>query len=93
LSRHKFSKSYFIFASILPGEMMKYPPSGLVKLKGRMASWKESHVPLDRARESSTLTVSPFQKTDILLSDSLLVFMPEKDDQKMIHIKKKKERE
>jgi hypothetical protein len=51
-----------------------------------MASWKESHGPMDRARESSTLTVSPCQKkkkkkkTDILLSNSLLVFMPEKDD-------------
>jgi hypothetical protein len=59
---------------------MKYLPSGLVTLNGKMARWKESHVPMDRARKSSTLTLSPCQKTDILLSDSLSVFMPEKDD-------------
>jgi hypothetical protein len=75
-----FQRNIFVFVSILPGEAMKYLPSGLVELNGKMDSWKESHVPMDRARESSTLIVSPCQKTYILLSESLLVFMLEKDD-------------
>jgi hypothetical protein len=59
---------------------MKYIPSGLVTLNGNMARWKESHVPMDRGRKRSTLTLSPCKIIDILLSDSLSVFMPEKDD-------------
>jgi hypothetical protein len=59
---------------------MKYMPSGLVEINGNMARWKESHVPMDRAREISNLTLSPCKKkTYTLLSNSLLVFILEKD--------------
>ena len=75
-----FQRTIFVFVSILPGEAMKYLPSGLVELNGKMARWKESHVPMDRARKSSTLTLSPGQKTYILFFESLLVFMLENDD-------------
>jgi hypothetical protein len=59
---------------------MKYLPSVLVELNGKMAKWKELHIPMDRAMERSTLTLSPCKKKDIILSESLLVFMLEKYD-------------
>jgi hypothetical protein len=65
-----FQKITFVFVSILPGEEMKYLPSGLVEVNGKMASWKESYVPMDRARENlhlNSFTLS--KKTYILLSD------------------------
>jgi hypothetical protein len=59
---------------------MKYLLSGLVTLNGKMARWKESHVPMDKARKGPTLILSPCQKTYILLSDSLSEFLPEEND-------------
>jgi hypothetical protein len=59
---------------------MKYLPSVLVTLNGKMARWKESHVAMDRDRKGPTLTFSPYRKTYILLSESLLAFLPEEND-------------
>jgi hypothetical protein len=90
LSRHKFFKIIFYLCTHTTwgnDEIYSFCPGKYKRKDGYI----EIISCASRQRQGELhLKVSPFQKTNILLFDSLLLFMPEKDDQKMIHIKKKK---
>jgi hypothetical protein len=50
---------------------MKYLSSGLVTLNGNMDRWKESHVPMDRAKKNlhlNTFTLSKNKYLPLLLT-------------------------